>query len=98
MKVLTCVKTLIFVIVSSCVYLMTGCSDSAGLEKEQSDKLKVTWELLGNSMGGKEQCRTAFTFINEGNIPIGNHEWVMYFNQATIMPMAMLDSTKGKVE
>ncbi|MFA5816643.1 MAG: family 20 glycosylhydrolase [Bacteroidales bacterium] len=98
MKVFSCVKILIFVIVSSCIYLMTGCSDSAGLDQGQSGKLKVTWELLGNSMGGKEQCRTAFTFINDGNSPIGNQEWVMYFNQATIMPMAMLDSTKGKVE
>jgi len=77
---------------------MTSCSGSEGLEKEQSDKLKIIWELLGNSMGGKEQCRTAFTFINDGNRTIGKNGWIMYFNQATLEPIAMLDSTKGMVE
>lgn len=98
MKTLFPVKTLIYIVLSSCIYLITSCSGPAGLDQGQSEKLKVSWELLGNAMGTKEQCRTAFTFINEGNSTIGNNDWVMYFNQATIMPMALLDSTQGKVE
>ena len=98
MKALLNFRSLVFLAVSSSLFLMPGCSGSAGLEKEQVDQLKVTWELLGNSMGGKEQCKTAFTFINAGNRAIGNQQWVMYFNQQTIMPNPLLDSTKGKVE
>lgn len=98
MKIYSLSKSLIFLTVSSCFVLMTACSGSAGLEKEQAEKLKVSWELLGNKMGGKEQCRAAFTFVNIGDIPAGYKEWTMYFNQTTIMPRAFLDSTKGRVE
>lgn len=98
MKILANFKSLIFFTLLSSLFLMTGCSGSTGLEKEPIDKLAVTWELLGNSMGVKEQCRTAFTFINKGDSRIGSQDWVMYFNQQTIMPKTLLDSTKGKVE
>lgn len=44
------------------------------------------------------QCNAEFTFINTGSSELDGADWVLYFNQATIVPKTMKDSMLGKVE
>jgi len=97
MKEFYYIRILFLIILLPFIYLITGCSGSQGTEISLSENLKITWELSGNSMGANRECRAAFTFINTGKSIIESDEWIMYFNQATLSPKAMLDSAKGIV-
>jgi hypothetical protein len=66
--------------------ILTGCSVSDKNPGQFSENLVVTWEHLENVWGEPATSRSCFTFINKGNSEL-NSDWVLYFNQATIMPV-----------
>jgi hexosaminidase len=90
-RVLKSVSVLISLIV------LAGCADSDKNPAQFSENLFVTWEHLENVWGEPATSRSCFTFINKGNSEL-NSDWVLYFNQATIMPFNGSDSLIGKVE
>ena len=77
--------------------VLAGCSGSDKNPGQFSENLVVTWEHLENVWGEPATSRSCFTFINRGNSEL-NSDWVLYFNQATIMPVNGSDSLIGKVE
>ncbi len=78
--------------------LLISCTELSSRREQLSTELKVTWELLENSPGINESCRAAFTFISTGEKAISGKGWNMYFNQKTLMPLPMQDSSLGWVE
>ncbi len=80
------------------ITLLTGCDRPSGRIARVSENLRVTWELLGNTFGEEEQCQAAFTFINLGSNTITGKGWNLYFNQNTLMPIPLEDSSRGWVE
>jgi hexosaminidase len=90
-RILKSISVLISLIV------LAGCSVSDKNPAQFSENLFVTWEHLENVWGEPATSRSCFTFINKGNSVL-NSDWVLYFNQATIMPVNGSDSLIGKVE
>ncbi|MDO8951477.1 MAG: glycoside hydrolase family 20 zincin-like fold domain-containing protein, partial [Draconibacterium sp.] len=76
---------------------LASCSGSVKNPGQFSEKLVVTWEHLENVWGEPTNSRSCFTFINKGNSELNSH-WVLYFNQATIMPVNGGDSLIGRIE
>ena len=89
-------RIVLWMVCIACMRLLYGCAPG-GASVCIGDDLKLTWQLLHNSTGAEDSCSAVFTFINTGARPVGNN-WVMYFNQQTLHPLRMKDSTLGVVE
>jgi len=80
------------------IVVLSGCSGSVKNPEQYSDQLIVTWEHLENSWSKPESSKSLFTFKNNSSTPLKYGDWILYFNQATIMPINGKDSLIGKVE
>lgn len=79
----------LLILPSACTYPDPTASAGRGLS--------IRWELRDNDFA-QEECRAAFTFVNNGRAPIDGSDWRLYFNQKTIRPLPPADSAKGWVE
>ncbi|MCU0409483.1 MAG: carbohydate-binding domain-containing protein, partial [Bacteroidales bacterium] len=74
-----------------------GCTSCPDPALNASQNIMISWELLENLPGKEETCRARFAFFNSGTEPVTGEGWKLYFNQATILPAELPDSSKGLV-
>ena len=86
------------IILLAIIQLFNGCKSPTGRITHLQGDLRVSWELRENTPGEDEKCQVAFTFVNTGKTSINGRGWNMYFNQNTLMPLPVKDSSNGWVE
>ncbi|MFN8254470.1 MAG: family 20 glycosylhydrolase [Bacteroidales bacterium] len=89
-------KLQILIIAAIAAFIMLTQSCNSG--NKPNENLQIKWSLIENKWGDPSECTAEFTFINTGSADIDGADWIMYFNQTTIDPKTMKDTTLGKVE
>ncbi len=87
-------QTVISATFAALIMIILSCSSG----NKPNDSLHIKWSLIENKWGESNECLAEFTFINNGSSEIEGTDWVLYFNQTTIDPKIMKDTTLGKVE
>ncbi|MCU0407547.1 MAG: carbohydate-binding domain-containing protein [Bacteroidales bacterium] len=82
-------------IASLIILSLTSCADSRDKASRAARSLSIAWEMTGNHPGENESCNARFTFINNDSRPITGEGWMLFFNQATVMPREMPQPDKG---
>jgi len=74
-------KLILLITAFSLLLLLDNCAGTSNRKHPTGSEISITWELLSVQPESRQGSRVAFTFVNNGNCPLGNKGWVIYFNQ-----------------
>ncbi len=63
-------------------FVLIGCKSSAEGDFNQANQIAVSWEIVNNFVGPKDEFEARFYFKNNGTLTLGDSSWALFFNMA----------------